>query len=109
RDHGDANRDALEAVAEPQPAGDGADRRATRALAGLAREGARRVDAQAPAGGVRLFFAAWPPPRTAAALHEWSKALRGRATPAEKIHLTLAFLGEADLEKATAAGRAVRA
>ena len=58
---------------------------------------------------MRLFFAAWPPPRTAAALHEWSKALRGRATPAEKIHLTLAFLGEADLEKATAAGRAVRA
>ena len=58
---------------------------------------------------MRLFFAAWPPPQTAAALHEWSKSLRGRATPAEKIHLTLAFLGEGDPAKATAAGRAVRA
>jgi RNA 2',3'-cyclic 3'-phosphodiesterase len=58
---------------------------------------------------VRLFFAAWPPPETAAALHEWSKALQGRATPAERIHLTLAFLGEGDPVNATAAGRAVRA
>lgn len=58
---------------------------------------------------MRLFFAAWPPPQTAAALHEWSKALQGRATPAENIHLTLAFLGEADPEKAAAAARPVRA
>lgn len=58
---------------------------------------------------MRLFFAAWPPPQTAAALHEWSKALQGRATPAENIHLTLAFLGEADPAKAAAAARAVRA
>jgi 2'-5' RNA ligase len=58
---------------------------------------------------VRLFFAAWPPPATAAALHEWSKGLQGRATPAANIHLTLAFLGEADPARATAAARRVRA
>jgi 2'-5' RNA ligase len=56
---------------------------------------------------VSFFFAAWPPPQSAAALHEWSKALHGRPTPPEKIHLTLAFLGEADPEKAAAAARAV--
>jgi 2'-5' RNA ligase len=58
---------------------------------------------------VRLFFAAWPPRETAAALYEWSKSLQGRATPAEKIHLTLAFLGDADPVAAIAAARAVRA
>ena len=58
---------------------------------------------------MRLFFAAWPPPQAAAALHEWSKALQGKATPAEKIHLTLAFLGDADPAKAAVAARAVRA
>jgi RNA 2',3'-cyclic 3'-phosphodiesterase len=57
---------------------------------------------------VRLFFAAWPPPATAAALHEWSKGLQGRATPAANIHLTLAFLGEADPARAIAAARRVR-
>ena len=58
---------------------------------------------------MRLFFAAWPPRQTAAALHEWSTRLRGKATPVEKIHLTLAFLGEADPAKAIAAARLVRA
>jgi RNA 2',3'-cyclic 3'-phosphodiesterase len=58
---------------------------------------------------LRLFFALWPPPTTAAALYEWSSALQGRAIPAENIHLTLAFLGEADPAKATAAARPVRA
>jgi 2'-5' RNA ligase len=58
---------------------------------------------------VRLFFAVWPPRETAAALHEWSKALRGKATPTEKIHLTLAFLGDADPQQAVAAARPVRA
>jgi len=57
---------------------------------------------------VRLFFAAWPPPATAAALHEWSKGLQGKATPAANIHLTLAFLGEADAARAIAAARRVR-
>jgi 2'-5' RNA ligase len=45
----------------------------------------------------RFFFALWPEARTAAALHEISVALAeisgGKAIPAEKIHLTLAFLG----------------
>jgi 2'-5' RNA ligase len=57
---------------------------------------------------VRLFFAAWPPAETAAALHEWSKPLPGRATPAANIHLTLAFLGEADPGRAAGSARRVR-
>jgi len=56
---------------------------------------------------VRLFFALWPPPETAAALHGWSGALQGRAIPAANIHLTLVFLGEADPARATAAARRV--
>jgi 2'-5' RNA ligase len=56
---------------------------------------------------VRLFFAAWPPPEAAAALAEWAARLDGRATPAEKIHLTLAFLGAVDADKAIAAARRV--
>jgi 2'-5' RNA ligase len=55
----------------------------------------------------RYFFALWPDSRTAAALHEVSIALAdlagGRAIPAEKIHMTLAFLGRVEpgaLEKA---------
>lgn len=46
----------------------------------------------------RLFFAIWPPPAVAMALHRWGQAARrmagGRAIAAEAIHLTLAFLGE---------------
>jgi 2'-5' RNA ligase len=46
---------------------------------------------------MRLFFAAWPPPATAAALHRWADELAGtiggRATRAENLHVTLAFLG----------------
>ena len=57
---------------------------------------------------MRLFFALWPPPGTAAALHEWGRGLQGRATPVENIHLTLAFLGEADPAPAGAAARRVR-
>ena len=57
---------------------------------------------------MRLFFAVWPPRETADALHEWSKVLRGKATPAQKIHLTLAFLGDADPQRAAAAARTVR-
>jgi 2'-5' RNA ligase len=45
----------------------------------------------------RFFFALWPDPQTAAALHEISMSLAeisgGRPIPAEKIHMTLAFLG----------------
>jgi 2'-5' RNA ligase len=57
----------------------------------------------------RLFFALWPPRETALALHAWAKGLEGRATPAQKIHLTLAFLGGADAHRAIAAARRVRA
>lgn len=57
---------------------------------------------------MRLFFALWPPAETAAALHEWSRALDGRVTAVANIHLTLAFLGEADAGKATSAARRVR-
>ncbi len=58
---------------------------------------------------MRLFFAAWPPAQTAAALHAWSGAVSGRPTPAANIHLTLVFLGEADRARASAAARRVRA
>jgi len=57
---------------------------------------------------VRLFFAAWPPAQTAAALHAWAEGLEGRAVARENIHLTLAFLGEAGPEKAIDAARRVR-
>jgi 2'-5' RNA ligase len=57
----------------------------------------------------RYFFSIWPPAPTAAALEGWSKALEGRATPAAKIHLTLAFLGAVEPEKAVLAARRVKA
>ena len=57
---------------------------------------------------MRLFFAAWPPAESARALEGWARGLQGRVVPAEKIHLTLAFLGEASAEKAAAAARRVR-
>ena len=64
---------------------------------------------------MRLFFALWPPAETARALTEWAREAQrltgGRATEEAKVHLTLAFLGEADPNKAvraalSAAGRA---
>jgi 2'-5' RNA ligase len=58
---------------------------------------------------MRLFFALWPLRETALALERWAQALEGRRTPADKIHLTLAFLGEADAEKAAGAARRVQA
>lgn len=58
---------------------------------------------------MRLFFALWPPRETALALHEWAKGLEGRATPVEKIHLTLAFLGGVEPAKLVAAARKVQA
>jgi len=60
---------------------------------------------------VRLFFALWPPRETAGALGRWaaevSQQSGGRVTGVENIHLTLAFLGEAEPAKALAAARAV--
>jgi 2'-5' RNA ligase len=62
---------------------------------------------------MRLFFALWPPPDTAQALAAWAREVQqhagGRATAEETIHLTLAFLGEADPAKAIAAAQRVRA
>ena len=65
---------------------------------------------------MRLFFAIWPDAPAAAALQKLAVEVAGRtggrATPADKIHLTLAFLGEVAAERvdeASAAGHAVRA
>jgi 2'-5' RNA ligase len=59
---------------------------------------------------MRLFFALWPPAETARALAEWAREAQrltgGKTIDAAKIHLTLAFLGEADPAKAArAAGK----
>jgi 2'-5' RNA ligase len=60
---------------------------------------------------VRLFFALWPPAEAARALSAWAQAVQrsagGRATAEATIHLTLAFLGDADPARASAAARRV--
>ncbi|MGZ8153871.1 MAG: RNA 2',3'-cyclic phosphodiesterase [Burkholderiales bacterium] len=66
--------------------------------------------------GARLFFALWPEVRVRDALaslaHDVQVECGGRATPAEKIHLTLFFVGQverdriAELERIGAAVRA---
>jgi 2'-5' RNA ligase len=58
---------------------------------------------------MRLFFALWPPPAAAALLESWARGCDGNVVPAANIHLTLAFLGEADPAKASAAARRVQA
>src|SRR5688500_15002761 len=62
---------------------------------------------------MRLFFALWPPREAAHALAQWSREAQrqtgGRATEAAKIHLTLAFLGDADAASAIEAGARVQA
>jgi RNA 2',3'-cyclic 3'-phosphodiesterase len=62
---------------------------------------------------MRLFFALWPPAETARALDGWAQAAQrltgGRVTGQAKIHLTLAFLGEADPPRAIAAARRLKA
>ena len=62
-----------------------------------------------------MFFAIWPDAAAAAALAELAQVLaqplQARPTAAEKIHLTLAFLGEVaeqDVERVIEAGDAVR-
>jgi RNA 2',3'-cyclic 3'-phosphodiesterase len=61
---------------------------------------------------VRLFFALWPPRATAEALARWAGEVRaqsgGKLTVVDNIHLTLAFLGEAEPHKAIAAARRVK-
>lgn len=60
---------------------------------------------------MRIFFALWPPRETAVALAGWATEARaktgGKATAEEKIHLTLAFLGDAEPARAIAAARRV--
>jgi hypothetical protein len=62
---------------------------------------------------VRLFFAIWPPAKTAHALNRWANAVMhevgGTLTPTANIHLTLAFLGDADPALAQNAAKAVSA
>ena len=55
-----------------------------------------------------FFFALWPPAATAAALQGWARRLEGRVTPAQKIHLTLAFLGPVAPEKASDAACSIK-
>lgn len=61
---------------------------------------------------MRLFFACWPPAGTAQALAAWARAVQrecgGRAVPAQNIHLTLAFLGDADPAAARLLGASIR-
>ena len=62
---------------------------------------------------MRLFFALWPPPETARALASWAadaqRRTGGRVTAEANIHLTLAFLGEADPAAALRAAATVDA
>src|SRR5258708_34129947 len=55
----------------------------------------------------RLFFAVWPAPAAASALARVGESLAGlaggRPVPADKIHMTLAFLGSLDEEETGAA------
>ena len=59
----------------------------------------------------RLFFAIWPPPAAARALADWAGEVHalggGRKIPVDHIHLTLAFLGQAEPQRAVAAARRV--
>ena len=61
---------------------------------------------------MRLFFALWPPAKTAHALARWTHEVAhdtgGTPTANEQIHLTLAFLGEADPGKAYNAAQRVQ-
>ena len=61
---------------------------------------------------MRLFFALWPPRETAQALAAWAAEVQtgtgGKVTATENIHLTLAFLGDADPEAAIGAARRVK-
>jgi 2'-5' RNA ligase len=62
---------------------------------------------------MRIFFAIWPPSGTARALAQWAREAQqktgGKTTPEEKIHLTLAFLGDCDPGKAISAAKRVNA
>jgi 2'-5' RNA ligase len=61
---------------------------------------------------MRIFFAVWPPVETAGALAKWAREAQhktgGKTTPEEKIHLTLAFLGDVDPARAVRAAKKVQ-
>ena len=61
---------------------------------------------------MRIFLALWPPSETARALAQWAREAQrdtgGKPTDEAKIHLTLAFLGEADPERAIRAASKVQ-
>ena len=67
------------------------------------------MDRAAPGKKLRLFFAVWPDASGRAAIaslaSEVAHAAGGRATPGEKVHLTLAFLGEQPAERVAALQR----
>ncbi len=60
----------------------------------------------------RLFFAVWPPEESARALAQWARSVEreagGSATAQDKIHLTLAYLGGVEPQKAIAAAQRVK-
>jgi len=60
-------------------------------------------DAEVAAGTQRVFFALWPDDAVrlalAGAARKMHRVLHGRRTRDESIHLTLAFLGEVDIEE----------
>jgi RNA 2',3'-cyclic 3'-phosphodiesterase len=60
----------------------------------------------------RLFFAIWPPAEVARALEAWAREVwglsGGRRAAVGNIHLTLAFLGQAEPARAIAAARRVK-
>lgn len=62
---------------------------------------------------MRLFFAVWPPAESARALAQWARSVErdagGKPTAQDKIHLTLAFLGGVEPQKAIAAAKRVKA
>ena len=61
---------------------------------------------------MRLFFALFPPPEAARQLAQWARQVAGetlgKPVRAAHIHLTLAFLGDADGGRAIEAARQVR-
>ena len=65
-----------------------------------------RMHDAAPGKSQRLFFAVWPGASGRAAIAslacEVARAAGGRATAADKIHLTLAFLGEQPADRISA-------
>jgi 2'-5' RNA ligase len=64
------------------------------------------MTAERGADGARLFFALWPEARLQSALAGLAADIQaqcgGRATPSEKIHITLFYVGDIDRERVPA-------